>query len=194
MARTIARADLLSGPDYALRRQELRLAIIAGKRRRRMEVGTFATFYFENYDSMWLQVQEMLHIEKGGEEQIEGELAAYNPLIPQGRELVATIMFEIDDPKTRASFLGRAGGIENTAFIKVGSHTIRGLAEADQDRTNEDGKASSVQFIRFPFTAGEIAAFRAPGVEIVVGFSHPNYAHMAVMPEHMRQALAEDFD
>jgi hypothetical protein len=192
--RRITRADLLSGAEYERRRQDLRRAAIAAKRRRRMEVGPVATFYFENYDSMWLQVQEMLHIEKGGEAQIADELAAYNPLIPRGRELVATVMFEIDDPTRRAGFLATVGGIEHTAFIRLGADTIKGLAEADQERTSAEGKASSVQFIRFPFTAEQIARFRRPGAEIVVGFAHPGYAHMAAMPEPVRAALAEDFD
>ena len=98
------------------------------KKDRRLEVGPFATFYFECYDTMLHQVQEMLFIEKGGEEQIEDELAAYNPLIPQGSELVATVMFEIDDPVRRARVLGMLGGVEDKAFIRVGGDTIRGVA------------------------------------------------------------------
>ena len=100
------------------------------------------------------QVHEMLFIEKGGAAQIPDELAAYNPLIPQGSELVATVMFEIDDPIRRARVLATLGGVENTAFLRVGGDTIRGVPEDDQERTREDGKASSVQFLRFPFTRG----------------------------------------
>jgi hypothetical protein len=135
----------------------------------------------------------MLFIEKGGVAQIPDELAAYNPLIPQGSELVATVMFEIDDPIRRARVLATLGGVENRAFLRIGADTIRGASEEDQERTREDGKASSVQFLRFPFTAPEIAAFRGGAGDVVVGFDHPNYGHMAVMPQAVRQALARDF-
>ena len=143
---------------------------------------------------MWQQVQEMLYIEKGGEAQIDDELAAYNPLIPQGSELVATVMFEIDDPARRARELARLGGIENHAFIEVGGERIRGEPDPTRENTSPDGKASSVQFLRFPFSPEQIAAFKSPGAHVMVGFDHPNYGHMAVMPEPVRAALSEDFD
>jgi hypothetical protein len=192
--REITPADLMSTTEYGKVRMARRQAIIGKKRNRRLEVGPVATFHFENYDSMWLQVQEMLYIEKGGDVQIEDELRAYNPLIPKGDELVATVLFEIDDPARRKSLLGRLGGIETTAFIRVGEETIKGVPEADVDRTNAAGKASAVQFIHFRFTPKQVAAFRRPGTQLVVGFSHPAYAHMAVMPEAVRAALAEDLD
>ena len=121
------------------------------------------------------------------------ELAAYNPLIPQGSELVATVMFEIDDPVRRARVLGSLGGVEHRAFIRVGGETIRSVAEDDQERTREDGKASSVQFMRFPFTAQQVAAFKSGVGDVIVGFDHANYGHMAVMPPAVRTALARDF-
>jgi hypothetical protein len=136
----------------------------------------------------------MLYIEKGGVEQIDGELEAYNPMIPNGSELTATVMFEIPDPDRRKAVLGSLGGIEETAFISVGGEIIKGLAEADQDRTNAAGKASSVQFIHFPFTKAQIEAFRQPGAEVVLGFKHPNYGHMMTLPETVRQALSADFE
>jgi len=194
MKRAITREDLMPLPEYAKVRAARRQAVVARKQHRRLEVGPVATFHFEDYDSMWLQVQEMLYIEKGGEEQIAGELKAYNPLIPNGRELVATVLFEIDDPARRAALLARLGGIEETAFIRVDGETIKGRSEADIDRTSADGKASAVQFIHFPFTPTQIARFRRPDAQIVVGFSHPAYGHMAVMPEQVRAALADDFD
>jgi hypothetical protein len=179
--------------QYAGQRAERRKRMSELKKNRRLEVGPFATFYFESYDTMLHQVQEMLFIEKGGDAQLPDELAAYNPLIPQGAELVATVMFEIDDPVRRARVLGSLGGIEHKAFIRVGNETVAGIAEDDQERSREDGKASSVQFMRFPFTAAQIAAFRSGAGDIVVGFDHPNYAHMAVMQPAVRQALAADF-
>ena len=191
--RTITRADILAMEEYGRQRRERRTAMAALKRRRRMEVGPFATFYFESYETMWHQVHEMLFIERGGDAQIPDELEAYNPLIPNGRELVATVMFEIDDPQRRAVVLGRLGGIEDTAVMRVGSETIAAVAEADVDRTNAAGKASAVQFVRFPFTDAQVTAFAAPGSQILLGFTHPEYGHMAVMPEPVRQALLADF-
>lgn len=191
--REITRADIMPIEEYGKIRAERRREMSVFKRDRRVEVGPVATFYFESYETMWHQVHEMLYIEKGGEAQIPDELRAYNPLIPNGRELVATVMFEIDDPARRARMLARLGGIENTSFLEVGGHRIVGTAEPDADRTNEEGKASSVQFVHFPFPADRIAAFRAPGARVVLGFDHPNYSHMSVMPETTRQALARDF-
>ncbi len=190
----ITGADIMAMEDYAKLRAERRREITALKARRRLEVGPFATFYFESYETMLHQVHEMLFIEKGGAAQISGELAAYNPLVPKGRELVATVMLEIPDAERRAKLLAGLGGIEETATIAFGAETVSGTPEADIDRTTAAGKASSVQFIHFPFSDAQVAAFRAPGARVVVGLDHPNYAHMAVMPEEMRAALAADFD
>jgi len=191
--RRIDRSDILPMAEYEAFRKAHRPDFVAQKRLRRLEVGPFATFYFESYQTMWWQVQEMLRIEKGGEEQIADELAAYNPLIPQGAELVATLMFEIDDPIRRARVLATLGGVEHKAFIRVGSKIVRGVAEEDQERSRDDGKASSVQFIRFPFTAAQVKAFRSGEGDVVVGFDHANYGHMAVMPAAVREALGKDF-
>jgi hypothetical protein len=194
MAHAITAADIIPAEQYAQRRKELRAAVVALKRQRRLHVGPAATLHFENFETMRMQIQEMLHIERGGAEQLSGELAAYNPLVPNGRELVATVLFEIDDPIRRAAFLAKLGGIEQTGFIEVAGTRIAGVVEADQDRTSAEGKASAVQFIHFPFAAPEIAKFKQSGTRIVVGFDHPAYAHMTVMPEPVRQALAGDFD
>ena len=180
--------------EYSKQRGERRKRIADLKKDRRLEVGPFATFYFESYDTMLHQVHEMLFIEKGGAEQLPDELDAYNPLIPQGSELVATVMFEIDDPVRRVRVLATLGGIEGRAFIRVGGETVRGVPEGDQERSREDGKASSVQFIRFPFTSAQAAAFKSGAGDVVVGFDHPGYGHMAVMPPAVRTALADDFD
>lgn len=191
--REITTADILPLAEYGKQRSELRRKIVARKKLRRMEVGPAATFYFECYETMLQQVQEMLYIEKGGEAQVADELSAYNPLIPNGTELIATVMFEIDDPVRRTRFLARLGGVETHAFIRLGADIVRGVPEADQERTNEEGKASSVQFIHFPFTAAQIAAFRTANAQVIVGFDHPEYSHMAVMGEAVRQELAGDF-
>jgi hypothetical protein len=191
----LSRADIMPLADYTRERLDRRRRISEVKRSRRVEVGPFATFYFESYETMWHQVHEMLYIEKGGEEQIADELRAYNPLIPQGSELVATVMIEIDDETRRKSVLARLGGIENTMFLQVAGEQIRGRPEGDRENTREDdNKASSVQFVHFPFSPSQVERFRAPGAQVLVGFDHPNYGHLAVMPEPVRAALAEDFD
>jgi len=189
----ITRADIIPLSQYAQERAARRKALVEVKKNRRVPVGPFATFYFENYETMWQQIHEMLYIEKGGEEQIEDELRAYNPLIPKGAELVATVMFEIDDPLRRATVLGRLGGVENAMTLQFAGHTVTGRPEGDVERTNEAGKTSSVHFMHFDFTADQIAAFRTPGTQVIVGIGHENYGHMAVMPEAARAALAGDF-
>jgi hypothetical protein len=193
MPRKIEPSAIIPLAEYGPLRAERRKRMSEVKKDRRLEVGPFATFYFESYDTMLHQVHEMLFIEKGGAEQLVDELAAYNPLIPQGSELVATVMFEIDDPIRRARVLGMLGGIEHKAFLRVGADAIRAVAEDDQERTRADGKASSVQFMRFPFTAAQVEAFRSGAGDVIVGFDHPNYGHMAVMPPAVRQALSGDF-
>jgi len=191
--RAITRTDILPLDEYVKIRRERRGKITELKKRRRIEVGPFATFYFENFATMWQQIQEMLYIEKGGEAQIHDELTAYNPLIPQGQELVATVMFEIDDPCRRATTLARLGGVESHAFIELAGDEIRGEPDPSRENTSPDGKASAVQFLRFRFIAPQIATFRQSATRVVIGFDHPNYSHMAVMPEPIRAALAEDF-
>ena len=190
---TITRADIMPSAEYARRRTELRAQVSALKRDRRVEVGPYCTFYFESWDTMRHQVHEMLHIEKGGAEQIQGELDAYNALVPNGAELVATVMFEIDDPVRRAHALARLGGVEQTASLQFAGESVKGVPEADQDRTTEAGKTSSVQFIHFPFTEAQIEKFKQPGTQVILGLAHPSYGHLAVLPETVRAALAGDF-
>jgi hypothetical protein len=142
---------------------------------------------------MWLQVQEMLRIEKGGTEQIAGELEAYNPLIPQGDELIATLMIEIEDAARRERELSRLGHIEDAIFLDIGSERIKATPTDYDERTTAEGKTSSVHWLRFKFTPVEIAAFKSGAERIVLGITHPNYGHMAVMPQSVREALAKDF-
>ncbi|MBI1179055.1 MAG: DUF3501 family protein [Alphaproteobacteria bacterium] len=190
----ITRDDIMSVADYARIRKEKRAALVEKKKARRLEVGPYATFYFENFDTMWLQIHEMLYIEKGGEEQIADELAAYNPLIPQGNELVATMMIEINDEARRRRILGKLGGVEETITITVGDHVVKARAEEDVDRTTAAGKTSSVHFLHFPFTPEDIAAFRDMSQQAVLGIGHEGYQHMAAIPPATREALAADFD
>lgn len=191
--RKITPEDILGESEYAARRHELRAKTIAVKRNRRMEVGPFATFHFENFDTMWLQVMEMLRIEKGGAEQLEGELNTYNPLIPQGSELIATIMLEIEDTGTRDRLLRTLGGIEETVFLEIGADRITASPTDYEERTTPEGKTSSVHWVRFIFTPDQIALFRRDGERVILGIAHPNYGHMAVVPERVRAELAKDF-
>jgi hypothetical protein len=192
-ATALTLADIIPPEEYARNRSEWKRKIGAMKRDRRVAVGPHVTFYFENRDTMWLQVQEMIYIEKGGLAQAPDELEAYNPLIPNGAELTATFMIEIDDPIRRKTVLDGLGGIEETAFLRVGGETIQGVPEADQDRTTAEGKASSVQFVHFPFTQPQIEAFRSGSAEVVLGFAHPRYGHMALIGDQVRAALSKDF-
>ncbi len=189
----ITRADLISVAEYGEQRSERRKALVAVKKKRRLLVGPYATFSFENYDTMWQQIHEMLYIEKGGEEQIVDELRAYNPLIPQGRNLVATVMFEIDNPQQRQIFLSKLGGVEQQIQLQFSGHTLVARPEGDVERTNEQGKTSSVHFIHFDFTPEQIEAFRTVGAPVTIAITHPDYGHMAMMPEITRAELAKDF-
>ncbi len=191
--RKITPQDLLPLPEYDQQRKSLKANLIPVKKQRRIEVGPFATFYFENYATMWLQVQEMLRIEKGGEEQIAGELNAYNPLIPQGDELIATLMLEIEDANRRNTVLLTLGGIEESVFLEIGADVIRATPTEYDDRTTPDGKTSSVHWLRFKLTPDQIARFKSGADRVVLGLSHPNYGHMAVLTEGARAALAKDF-
>jgi hypothetical protein len=191
--RKITQADILSTAEYDQQRKSLKANLIAMKKLRRIEVGPFATFYFENYATMWLQVHEMLRIEKGGEEQIPGELAAYNPLIPQGDELIATLMLEIEDENRRNAVLLTLGGIEETVFLEIGGDVIRARPTEYDNRTTADGKTSSVHWLRFKLTADQIAHFKNSTERAVLGVSHPHYGHMAVLTAEARTALAKDF-
>jgi hypothetical protein len=191
--RKITPADIVSPETYARERAERKRALVAVKRPRRIEVGPFATFYFENYDTMLGQVQEMLHIEKGGEEQIAGELEAYNPLIPQGGELIATMMLEIEDAVKRNAVLLRLGHIEEKIFMDVGGERTNATPTEYEDRTTEDGKTSSVHWLRFKFTPEQIRAFQDTKIQIVLGIAHENYGHMAIVSTESRAALAKDF-
>ncbi|HUZ72863.1 MAG TPA: DUF3501 family protein [Stellaceae bacterium] len=191
--RWLTRADIQPVEAYAAERRAHKARIAAVKASRRVEIGPFVTFYFENFDTMWHQVHEMLYIERGGEAQIADELGAYNPLIPQGDELIATVMIEIEDPARRDRELTRLGNIENHMFLMVAGEKLRGIPDPTRENTSPEGKASSVQFVRFPFTPEQKAKFRSPGAEIMAGIDHPHYHHMAAIPATVRAALAEDF-
>ena len=193
-AKKLTRDDIMDMAAYGAIRMERRREIVADKKDRRVHIGPHATFYFENYWTMWLQVHEMLYIEKGGEAQIPDELNAYNPLIPKGRELIATVMFEIDDPAKRAAILGELGGVEETFFLSIDGAEVTATAETDVDRTSAEGKASSVQFVHFHLTDDQAAKLKGGAGEVILGIKHPAYSHMTILPPATRAALAGDLD
>ena len=192
--REIFKEDIMPLDVYIKKRRELRKNIVDFKKNRRIALGPYATFYFENFETMLAQVQEMLYIEKGGDEQLKDELLAYNPLIPNGKELTATLMFEIDNPISRAAFLGKVGGIEETVYIKVNSEIIKAVPEKDVDRTSTEGKASSVQFIHFNFNDDQIKKFKSNSSEIELGIDHKQYSHSTKLSEVNISSLSADFN
>ena len=190
----IQKSDLLAPDVYEKNRRQMRKERVEFKKDRRVPLGPYATFYFECYETMLAQVQEMLHIEKGGDEQLNDELTAYNPLIPNGKELVSTLMFEIDNPVIRATFLGKLGGVEENVFIKIDNEIIYGKPEIDVDRTSAEGKASSVQFIHFEFDQNQISKFKGNNVSIELGIDHKEYSHSTKLSESTIKALSSDFN
>ncbi len=191
--REILKEDIMPLDIYTKNRKELRKNIVNFKKDRRIALGPYATFYFESYETMLAQVQEMLYIEKGGDEQLKDELIAYNPLIPNGKELTATLMFEIDNPVSRAAFLSKVGGIEEKVFIKIDGQSVIAIPEEDVDRTSAKGKASSVQFIHFTLSDVQIQKFKSDGVEIEIGIDHKEYSHMTKLSTANISSLSADF-
>jgi len=191
--RQIEKEDLMSVDIYAENRKKIRKKIVEFKKNRRIALGPYATFYFESFETMVAQVQEMLHIEKGGDEQLKDELIAYNPLVPNGKELTATLMFEIDNPLSRGVFLGKVGGIEKKIFMKIDNEEVKATPEEDVERTSEDGKASSVQFIHFKFNDNQISKFKSGEASIELGIDHKEYAHTTKLTVDNIKSLSADF-
>jgi len=191
--RQVEKEDLMSADVYAENRKQTRKDLVEFKKNRRIALGPYATFYFESFETMLAQVQEMLHIEKGGDEQLKDELIAYNPLVPNGKELTATLMFEIDNPISRGAFLGKVGGIEENIFMRIDNETIKAVPENDVDRTSAQGKASSVQFIHFKFKDDQINRFKSGRVNIELGIDHKEYSHTTKLTEDNLKSLSLDF-
>lgn len=190
---TITAADLMALGQYELIRAEKRQEAILRKALTRLHVGPHATAIFESWDSMWLQIHEMLRIEKGGEAQIADELAAYDPMVPKGSELTATLLFEVEDPVRRDAFLRTIGGIEAHVFIQLGAARIAARPEGDIARTRAgDGKASAVHFLHFDFTAEQIAQWRSGAGQAMLAIGHPAYGHAALIGAEARAYLARE--
>ena len=191
--RQIEKEDLMAADAYVESRKQIRKNLVEFKKNRRIALGPYATFYFESFETMVAQIQEMLHIEKGGDEQLKDELIAYNPLVPNGKELVATLMFEIDNPLSRGAFLGKVGGIEEKIFMKIDNEEIKAIPESDVDRTSAEGKASSVQFIHFKFNDDQMNKFKSSNTSIELGINHKEYAHTTKLTENNIKSLSADF-
>jgi len=190
---TITAADILPIDQYELIRADKKQEAIERKKITRISVGPHATVLFENWDSMWLQIQEMLRIEKGGEQQLADELAAYDPMVPKGSELTATVLFEIGDADRRDAFLRTIGGVENHISIQLGGHVIKARPEGDVERTRaSDGKASAVHFFHFDFTPEAIEAWKSGEGTAMLVIDHPNYGHAAVIAPQTREFLARE--
>tara|TARA_B100001564_G_scaffold312032_1_gene284724 strand:+ start:51 stop:650 length:600 start_codon:yes stop_codon:yes gene_type:complete len=190
----IQKNDILPLDIYTKQRKELRKNIVEFKKHRRVQLGPYATFYFESYETMLAQVQEMLYIEKGGDQQLKDELTAYNPLIPNGKELVATLMFEIDNPVSRAAFLGKVGGIEEKVFMKINGQKVTATPEDDVDRTSSEGKASSVQFVHFKLSDSQIENFKSCSMQVELGIDHNEYSHTTKLTDNNLKSLSADFN
>ena len=191
--RQIEKKDLMAADTYAESRKQIRKNIVEFKKNRRIALGPYATFYFESFETMVAQIQEMLHIEKGGDEQLKDELIAYNPLVPNGKELTATLMFEIDNPISRGAFLEKVGGIEEKIFMKIDNEEVKAVPEDDVDRTSAEGKASSVQFVHFKFNDDQITRFKLGNSKIELGINHKDYSHTTKLTENNIKSLSADF-
>lgn len=194
MADKLTRSDLLSLEQYAEQRPAFKAQIIEHKKNRRLLVGPYATLYFEDRLSMQYQVQEMLRAERIFESAaIQEELDSYNPLIPDGTNLKATFMIEIEDEVERRTMLTKLIGIEDRVWIRVaGFDPVYAIADEDMERENSE-KTSSVHFLRFEFTQPMIATIKA-GAQLAVGIDHSAYRQQVdPIPPLMRDSLKNDF-
>ena len=192
-ARTITADDILPLDRYELIRNDKKQEALLRKKLTRMGVGPHATALFETWDSMWLQVQEMLRIEKGGADQLVDELSAYDPMVPKGRELTCTLLFEIEDPVRRDAFLRTIGGVEDHISLQLGGQVIKARPEGDVERTREsDGKASAVHFLHFDFDDAAIAAWQSGEGNAMLVIDHPHYGHAAIINADSREYLGRE--
>ncbi len=190
---SITADDIMPLEQYELIRADKKQEALLRKRMTRISVGPHATGIFESWDSMWLQIQEMLRIEKGGPAQLVDEIAAYSPMVPKGSELTMTLFFEVPDPVRRDIFLRSIGGVEDHIAIHVGPHAIHARPEGDLERTRaSDGKTSAVHFLHFDFTPAAVAAWRNAQAQVMLSIDHPNYGHAALIGHEARAFLARE--
>ena len=189
---TLTRNDLWSLEEYAGRREEFRKQVLAHKKLRQVALGPHATLYFEDQLTMQYQIQEMLRVERIFEAaEIEEELSAYNPLIPDGSNWKATFMIEYGDIEERKQALATMGGIEETVWVQVGNGTkAYAIANEDMERTR-DSKAAAVHFMRFELSAEDLQSVR-DGADVHMGLDHPSIANNVTLSTESRQALCAD--
>mgnify|MGYP000995845783 FL=1 len=190
---TITRNSLISLEQYARERPAFRAQVLAHKRNRSLALGDHLTLIFEDELTIRYQIQEMLRIEKIFEENgINGELDAYNPLVPDGSNFKATMLIEYPDVEERRRMLARLKGIEDRIWVRVeGCEPVRAIADEDLERENEE-KTSAVHFLRFELTA-EMKSRLKQGAALAVGTDHPNYAaEVPAVPENLHQSLLAD--
>lgn len=194
MAAVLNRSDLMSLEQYAEQRDDFRRKVIAHKKHRRVGIGPYLFLYFEDRLTIQYQVQEMLRIEKIFEAHgIEEELEAYNPLIPNGKNLKATAMLEYQDVEQRKQQLALLRGIENLVWIQVdGFEPVFAISNEDLERSNEE-KTSAVHFMRFELGAEMIAALKG-GAALKMGSRHESYSHTTEVGEDIRRALLADIE
>ena len=191
----LTRDNLISLEEYAEQRPAFRQKVIEHKRNRRLDLGTNAALYFEDFLTMQYQVQEMLRIERIFEpDGINEELNAYNPLIPDGSNWKATFMIEFPEVEERRAMLSQLRGIENRVYVQVADFD-RVLAVADEDlERSDDEKTSAVHFLRFELPAEQVAALKG-GASLVAGIDHENYrVEVSPVADNIRQSLVADFD
>ena len=187
------REDLLSLEQYHLRRAGFRERVLAHKRNRQVRIGPHATLYFEDRLTVQYQIQEMLRVERIFEsEAIEAELAAYNPLIPDGANLKATFMLEYTDPDERRGMLEKLVGIEDRVWLEVGTDRVFAIADEDLDRTTGD-KTSAVHFLRFELEPRMRSAL-AGGAAMRAGIDHREYGHQCTLAGETRASLVADLE
>jgi hypothetical protein len=190
----ITRDSLLTLEAYARERASFRAGVLAHKRNRTVALGDHVTLLFEDELTIRYQIQEMLRIEKTFEEAgIQDELDAYNPLVPDGSNLKATMLIEYEDVAERREALATLKGIEDALWLRVGGHAeVRGIADEDLERGNDE-KTAAVHFVRFELTPEMIADFKG-GRDVALGIDHPNYrARIEALASDVRAALAADF-
>ncbi|HBF63632.1 MAG TPA: DUF3501 domain-containing protein [Gammaproteobacteria bacterium] len=191
---TLTRDDLWSLEEYAGRRAEFRQQVLAHKKLRQVALGPHATLYFEDQLTMHYQVQEMLRVERIFEAaEIEEELEAYNPLIPNGSNWKATFMIEYGDVEERQRALANMGGIEETVWVQVGDGTkAYAIANEDMERTR-DSKAAAVHFMRFELSDQDLAELRQ-GAAVHMGLDHASLANSVTLEAAVRAALCKDLN
>ena len=188
----IDRSSLMTLEAYARERPEFRARVMAHKKNRRVQLGDDVTLIFEDELTNRYQVQEMLHAERIFEEQgIQEELDAYNPLVPDGRNLKATMMIEYPDPDERAKRLADLIGIEDKVWLQVAGHgRVWAIADEDLDRENDE-KTSAVHFLRFELDEAMAQALKK-GAGLTIGVDHPRYSATLEAPSAVRDSLVKD--